>query len=125
MPYLCLIEPDEKTAAQIGQIIEPFLKEKNAQFLHGTSTADLEARILTEEKPDEAILLLIVAVELNNLKNEYMLRDLKDRFKTDIVVVAFEDSHCPGHLITSLPGRTGQMYFQKITGHNQGNLICC
>lgn len=103
MPYLCLIEPDEKTAAQIGQMIEPLLKEKNAQFLHGTTTAELEEKIQIENKPNEPVILLIIAVELNNLKNEYTLRDLKERFKTDLVAIAFEDSHCPDHLITSLP----------------------
>ena len=49
MPYLCLIEPDEKTAAQMGQIIEPLLKEKNAQFLHGATTAELEEKIQIEK----------------------------------------------------------------------------
>jgi hypothetical protein len=103
MPYLCLIEPDVKTAAQIGQIIEPFLKEKNSVFLHGTTAAELEEKIQIENKTNEPTLLLIVAVELNNLKNDYMLRDLKEKFKTDLVAVAFEDTKCPEHLITSLP----------------------
>lgn len=104
MPYLCLIEPDEKTAAQVGQMIEPLLKEKNSTFIHGTTTVDLEEKIQAENKqPPEPVLLLIVAVELNNLKNDYYLKDLKDKFKTDVVVIAFEDSNCPRHLITSLP----------------------
>lgn len=103
MPYLCLIEPDEKSATQIGQIVEPLCKERSYKFLKSTSAAELDEKIKDDNKPTEQIVLLIIAIELNNLKNDYVVRDLKQKYKCDVVAIAFEDAHAPGHLISSLP----------------------
>ncbi len=103
MPFLCLIEPDEKSATHIGQIVEPLCKEKSYQFLKGASFAELDLALKAENRPGEQIVLLIVAIELNEPKNASQLNYFKEKYKCEIAVVAFEDAKCPGNLITSLP----------------------
>lgn len=103
MPYLCLIEPDEKSAAQIGQIVEPLCKEKSYQFLQTANVAELDEKITAENKPDEPIALVIVAIELKVPQIELKIRALKEKYKCEIVILAHEDASVPGQLITLLP----------------------
>lgn len=103
MPYLCLIEPDEKSATQIGQIVEPLCKEKSYQFLKSATVAELDELIKAANKPDEPIALLIIAIEFKTANIENQIRDLKEKYKCEVVIVAHEDASVPGQLIASLP----------------------
>ena len=102
MPYLCLIEPDEKSATQISQIVEPLCKEKSYQFLKSANVAELDELIKAANKPDEPIALLIVAIELNSPKIELQIKALSEKYKCGIIVAAYEDSHVSGNLIANL-----------------------
>jgi hypothetical protein len=103
MPYLCLIEPDEKSATQIGQIVEPLCKEKGYQFLKSANVAELDELIKTANKPDETIALIIVAIELKTAQIDLQIRALKEKYKSEVIIIAHEDSTVPGQLIASLP----------------------
>lgn len=103
MPFIGLIEPDEKTSLQVQTTLEPFCKEKSCKFLSFKATTELDAWLAKEGNTEETCILLIMHIALNDATNEFKIRAAKDKYKTDVVALAFEDEKVPGYMILSLP----------------------